>query len=68
MKKGCLLLLIVSLSAQLSAQIDIEKLKAKAAIAADKIESQCIAWRRDFHQNPELGNRETRTSKIIAEH
>ena len=68
MKKGCLLLLIVSLSAQLSAQSDIEKLKAKAAIAADKIESQCIAWRRDFHQNPELGNRETRTSKIIAEH
>jgi amidohydrolase len=26
-----------------------------------------IGWRRDFHQHPELGNRETRTSKIIAD-
>jgi amidohydrolase len=26
-----------------------------------------IRWRRDFHQHPELGNREFRTSKIIAE-
>lgn len=36
--------------------------------AADKIESKCIAWRRDFHQNPELGNREFRTARIIADH
>ena len=27
-----------------------------------------IKWRRDFHQNPELGNRETRTAGIIAAH
>ena len=27
-----------------------------------------IQWRRDFHQNPELSNREVRTSKIVAEH
>jgi len=26
-----------------------------------------IRWRRDFHQHPELGNREFRTSKVIAE-
>jgi amidohydrolase len=26
-----------------------------------------VAWRRDFHQHPELGNREFRTSKVIAE-
>jgi len=26
-----------------------------------------VAMRRDFHQNPELGNRELRTSKIVAE-
>ncbi len=27
-----------------------------------------IAWRRDIHQNPELGNRETRTAKLVADH
>jgi amidohydrolase len=36
--------------------------------AADKIESKTIAWRRDFHEHPELGNREVRTAKIIADH
>ena len=32
------------------------------------IEPEVIAWRRDFHQNPELSNREVRTAKIVAEH
>jgi len=32
------------------------------------VESKVIEWRRDFHQNPELGNREVRTAKIVAEH
>ena len=68
MIKGLLLVGIVIISKQLSAQSDIAKLKEKAAVAADKIEPRCIAWRRDFHQNPELGNNEFRTSKIIVEH
>lgn len=33
-----------------------------------KVEQQVIDWRRDFHQNPELGNRETRTAGIVAKH
>jgi amidohydrolase len=36
--------------------------------ASDKIEQKVIEWRHDFHQNPELGNRETRTAAIIAKH
>jgi metal-dependent amidase/aminoacylase/carboxypeptidase family protein len=32
------------------------------------VEDKVIEWRRDFHQNPELGNREVRTAKIVAEH
>jgi amidohydrolase len=28
---------------------------------------QVVTWRRDFHQHPELGNREVRTAKVIAE-
>ncbi len=36
--------------------------------AAEKIETKVIEWRRDFHQNPELSNREFKTAKKIAEH
>lgn len=36
--------------------------------AAAKIEPKCIQWRRQLHENPELGNREFKTAKLIAEH
>ena len=32
------------------------------------VESKLIEWRRDIHQNPELGNREFRTSAMVAAH
>ena len=41
---------------------------SKINTAADKIESKCIAWRRDIHEHPELGNNEYRTAKLIADH
>ena len=46
-----------------------QKTNYHAAIdaAADKLEPQTIAWRRDLHEHPELGNHETRTAKIIAD-
>ncbi len=34
----------------------------------DDIESKVIEWRRDFHQNPELSNREFKTAEKIAKH
>jgi len=34
---------------------------------AKQVEPSVISCRRDIHQHPELGNRETRTSKLIAE-
>ena len=40
----------------------------QADAAAAALESKVIAWRRDFHQHPELSNRETRTSERVAEH
>ena len=43
-------------------------LKGKLNQAADNIESKVIAWRRDFHEHPELGNNEIRTAAIIAKH
>ena len=36
--------------------------------AAQAIEDRVIAWRRDFHEHPELGNQEVRTGKIVADH
>ena len=35
---------------------------------ADQLESQVIAWRRDFHQYPELSNREFKTAEKVAAH
>ncbi len=36
--------------------------------ATTKIEQKVIDWRHDIHQNPELGNRETRTAALVAKH
>ena len=35
---------------------------------ADRLNEKVIAWRRDLHANPELGNREFRTGKLVADH
>src|SRR5258708_36966666 len=36
--------------------------------AASRLAPKVIAWRRDFHQNPQLGNRALRPPQIVAEH
>lgn len=43
-------------------------LKALIDQRADELENQVIEWRRYFHENPELSNREFNTSKVVAEH
>jgi amidohydrolase len=35
---------------------------------ASAVMDSVVAWRRDFHQHPELSNRETRTAGIVAAH
>lgn len=34
----------------------------------EDLQPRIIEWRRDLHQNPELSNREFRTSKVVADH
>ncbi len=45
-----------------------KSLESTIAAAAERLESKVVAWRRDIHQNPELGNREFRTAALVAEH
>ncbi len=42
-------------------------IQAAIDAAANAILPKVVAWRRDFHENPELGNREVRTSRIVAD-
>ena len=58
---GVVTLMTATLSA---ATPDLDK---RIDTAATKLESSVIACRRDIHQHPELGNREFRTSKLIAD-
>jgi amidohydrolase len=43
-------------------------LQAEADRRARAVVPRMVEWRRDFHQHPELGNRETRTAAKVAEH
>ncbi|MFT3996056.1 MAG: amidohydrolase [Asticcacaulis sp.] len=44
------------------------KTQARGRIAelAAKVQPKVIGWRRDIHEHPELGNRETRTAALVA--
>ena len=50
------------------APVAASSLAAQIDTAAHAIEARLIAWRRDFHAHPELGNREFRTAGIVADH
>lgn len=63
--KSLFILLIILLSYSIHAQY---KMPNSIEDAIEKIEAKSIFWRRDLHKNPELGNREFRTAKIIATH
>ena len=42
--------------------------RPEVTAAANAVARKVVAWRRDFHQNPELSNREQRTAAKVAEH
>src|ERR1700761_7498849 len=49
-------------------QINASTLAAGIDRAATDVEARVIAWRRDLHAHPELGNREFRTAGLVAAH
>jgi amidohydrolase len=64
--KKLLLFILCAFSTPIFAQTSA--LKSEVIRKADSLQNQTIAWRRDFHEHPELGNREVRTAGIIAKY
>src|SRR5688500_17183562 len=61
----CAFLLLIVFSNTTGAQ---SATSAEIDRRAQQIADKVVRWRRDFHEHPELGNRETRTAKIVADH
>ncbi|MEK7402700.1 MAG: amidohydrolase [Gemmatimonadota bacterium] len=66
MKQLMIAALTLAAGAASAQQSNVLPADLSARIAA--IEPKLVAWRRDIHQHPELGNRETRTAKLVADH
>lgn len=65
MKKYLLIAIVLMACLGTHAQ---QKTSAEIEERAKRILPQVIAWRRQIHQNPELGNREFKTMQLIADH
>jgi len=58
--------LLIAMEVTMSA-IAAPAIEKRVEEAAARVEAAVIATRRDLHEHPELGNRETRTAKIVAD-
>jgi amidohydrolase len=56
----------LALALSLPAQAETAQ-RPEVAAAAKQLQQQVVDWRRDFHQHPELSNREERTAKVVAD-
>lgn len=68
MRPRFLFILFLIGSTSLLAQDKREQFRQRLFQKVETVISKTNAWREDLHLNPELGNREFRTSKIIAAH
>ena len=66
MKHTQLFLLLTSLLTSLTITAQSVGLQSETII--EGIEQKVIDWRRDIHENPELGNREVRTAALVTKH
>ena len=59
-------LLAAALAALLPATVSAADPRVEALAAA--VDGKVVAWRRDIHQHPELGDRAVRTAGLVADH
>jgi amidohydrolase len=64
---ACAALLLIAPCASQAQEGDDDQ-RTEITTAAQSLQPKVLAWRRDIHQHPELGNREVRTSKLVADH
>ncbi len=65
---GCVALFLMLAGTAAAQQTSVDDLRAEVDRRAAEIEDKVISMRRDIHANPELGNREFRTSGLVADH
>ena len=51
-----------------SSTVTAQSVGLQSEIIIEGIEQKVIDWRRDIHENPELGNREVRTAALVTKH
>jgi amidohydrolase len=59
---------LIAVAPSARAQSIVPDLEQEIRQRAAQIEDKLIAWRRDIHEHPELGEQETRTAALVAEH
>ena len=62
------LAVLIACAPSARAQSIVPELEQEIRQRAAQIEEKLIAWRRDIHEHPELGEQETRTAALVAEH
>ena len=66
--RSAFLMLCVLVSASACAEPAASSLEDQIRDGVAAVEPRMIAWRRDIHQHPELGEQETRTAALVAAH
>ncbi len=56
------------LALALAPALSLAQVSAGIDAAARGVQPKVVEWRRDLHRHPELGNQETRTARVVANH
>jgi len=67
MKKVLILVALVSALIASPVYANPKDMSGEVSAAAERIRPKLIEWRRHFHENPELSNREFNTAKYVAD-